>query len=72
MAAVLDHEACPTCGRSHDLYLVDDDYFSATGRYEYVCPETQQRTTIRPRAANRIVQSAPAGAVTITRVDLQK
>jgi hypothetical protein len=69
MAALLDKECCPTCGKSHDLYLADDDYFSATGRYEYECPATGQRTVIRPSAANHIVQSPPSGALIVKRVD---
>jgi hypothetical protein len=72
MAALLDNESCPVCGKSHDLYLADDDYFSATGRYEYDCPATGQRAVIRPSAANRIVQSPPGGAVVVQRVDVQR
>jgi hypothetical protein len=63
MAALLDNEDCSSCRKSHDLYLADDDYFSAAGRYEYECPATGQRTVIRPSAASRIVQSPPSGAL---------
>lgn len=70
MAALIEHEVCPTCGKLHSFYFADGDYFSATGRYEYTCPETGRQSIIRPSVANRIVSLPPPGTVQVRRVDL--
>jgi len=71
MAGLLELETCPSCGKSHDLFLADDNLFSATGHYEYICPASGVKTVIRPNVANRIVSSLPTDAVTVKRIDLQ-
>jgi hypothetical protein len=70
MPALLEDTPCPSCGRSHDLFLDQDDYFSGSGRYEYRCPATGQATIVLAAVANRIVDAAPQASVRVWRVEL--
>ena len=62
MPAVLKHMPCPSCGHQHHFTLPVGDL--VVGRdYEYVCPETDTRTSLRPTAAAEAVAHGPQGAV---------
>lgn len=70
MPALLKCEKCPACGGYHDFYLPDNDLFSMSGTYEYICPQNQQVGHIRPVTANTIALNCPSGAVIAKRVDV--
>jgi hypothetical protein len=62
MAQLLKHVECPCCGHRHHFCLPVGSL--ATDRtYEYVCPETGQKTLLRPSAGGENVAYYPQGAV---------
>jgi len=44
MAAVLRGIKCESCLKTHDFCL--KDIFSSTAQYEYICPDTHEKTTL--------------------------
>ena len=46
MYFIVDHQKCGACGGYHDLAMSEPS--SMSGKYEYVCPETNTTTTGRP------------------------
>ncbi len=62
MAQLLQHVECVCCGHRHHFCLptgtLDTQY-----PYEYVCPETGQKTYLRPTSGGESVAYYPQGAV---------
>lgn len=66
MAALLDFEKCSSCGGYHDFFLAGPLGFSQSGRYEFVCPTTNQSAVLRPSKAHNIVSARPSNAVEVS------
>jgi hypothetical protein len=65
MPALLSHTDCPACGhRHHFCYL--GDVVLPDQEYEYVCPETGDKSMLRPTVAGEPVAHCPQGAVALT------
>ena len=65
MPSLLRHTECPACGHRHHFCFIGDDL--TPGRdYEYICPETAKKATLRPTSAVEVVRSTPQGAVALT------
>ena len=62
MAALVKHHHCGACGKRHHFTLPTGD-LSPDRHYDYVCPETGQKTEFRPTAPSERVPHPPQGAV---------
>jgi hypothetical protein len=65
MAALLRHTECIACGKRHHFTLPSGD-LAPDGRYEYICPETGQRSELQPVADPERVPYPPQGAVQLS------
>jgi hypothetical protein len=57
-----DDAPCPACGRRHQ-YCLPVGEVQPGREYEYVCPESGRRSTLRADAGGRPVRYYPQGAV---------
>jgi hypothetical protein len=65
MPAILKHVDCPSCGTRHHFCLPIGDL--TPGRdYEYVCPNTAKKASLRSASPAEVCPSAPQGAVALT------
>jgi hypothetical protein len=70
MAALVSAN-CGSCGKRHDFFLQESDFFVDRAVYEYICPETMREARVSPEMWNKVVQSQPARSVVVKRVPWQ-
>lgn len=68
MAATMS-AVCPACGKYHTFYI-NEDFFTAFGRYEYSCPADDSVTCIDagPDLNSANVKTIPRDAVFVRQV----
>jgi hypothetical protein len=65
MPALLKNTDCPGCHHRHHFSLPTGE-LTAGRNYDYVCPETGKKVSLRPTWTGEMVRSAPQGAVALT------
>jgi hypothetical protein len=68
MPLLLKHIECVACGHRHHFSLATGNLVPG-GQYEYVCPETAKKASLRPASVGEVVACGPQGAVALTPVE---
>lgn len=65
MPTLLEDTQCNVCPQRHNFTLLEEGVRPGAN-YEYVCPETGHKGSLRPRWAGEQVEHPPQGAIALT------